>query len=1017
MARIPEIIKRNNISQVAAQPKRMGVGFAALAELAEVGSDFIRPAALEDAAEQGAKSVYRDEGGQLQIDAKNVLGGELSDAHNAAAYSKYLAQRKIDIRENMTELAVQHQFNPAGFREASDAYIALMDEDENVPALLREDLLASAQNEASTRFNGLFVQASDRTNRESDRDTSTHRDLLADDYVNLIMAGDTEAAAQVYAELESITGFRQSADFISETPNESEAYLRGVRGTARVAQITEELSGLENADSITDERRAEIQALIDDPDITPAARQRLYGATEGVLKGIDGRALANSLAGTDVASAVRNFGFGGDFVTPGYLASIRSAESGGDDNARNPRSSATGRYQFTEGTWKDMMRKHPELGLTLDGRLNAEQQERAIVAFTRDNGNILQRNGISTSGGNLYAAHFLGAGDAVKVLGAPGSTQLTSLLSEQVINANPFLSGMDVDRFRAWSAEKGGDGDVVSTPVDFTANREALVSAGVSITPGSEFLAATADVSAAQLVFSVDVDVPAAPLLGEEFVNANPELANMTVGEVRNWAERRGTVKASDIAARRVQIDQIDDSEVRDIALAALNDQFNMRRRLEDSASEEYKARIEAQDTSLTTQQIQQDQSLSDQAQSTLTAALESQRAEQTKIQNTLSDLSNADVAFDAYDSSLRNDVDDAFGAMIGDQSPMSPEGQTVAAGIAQRTGFLPKTMFNAIRQGANSADPQEFMQAMEFAGQMLDLQPTALNPYGGASEVRNALSDYRYYSGLMDGQAAAERIIEQRSEAGTTRRQNLSDAAKSASENLKADQVIDHFGSNVTLGSEVQQGAVMADYERLFQDAFVKTGDEGLARARALDELSTVYGPNHITGDSRLMRFPPQNFYPNVPGRENWMQEQIVDDVSEYAFGDDVDARPEGLIEGVADFAANAYRLIPDSKRIDSENITITADERTRADIAAGRAPSYAVSYLDDDKMLQVVPGRYQFEVPQVTADHSEYDARRSISKWQAHFRAQGMSVNQIYDEMNGNLEKYSTSLPPSGE
>lgn len=154
----------------------------------------------------------------------------------------------------------------------------------------------------------------------------------------------------------------------------------------------------------------------------------------------------------------------GDAAGPAndYFSAIRQAESGGNDNAKAPTSSATGRYQFTGGTWSDMMQKHPELGLTSDGRLDPNQQERAIRAFTADNAQILGNAGIQPTGGNLYAAHFLGAGGATGVLTKPDNTPMSAAVGADVIRANPFLARMNVGQFKQWAASKGGG----NSPVD-----------------------------------------------------------------------------------------------------------------------------------------------------------------------------------------------------------------------------------------------------------------------------------------------------------------------------------------------------------------------------------------------------------------------------------------------------------------------------------------------------------------------------------------------------------------------
>ncbi|MDF3016199.1 MAG: flgJ [Thermomicrobiales bacterium] len=141
-----------------------------------------------------------------------------------------------------------------------------------------------------------------------------------------------------------------------------------------------------------------------------------------------------------------------------YFKAIRAAESGGNDAARNPNSTATGRYQFLEGTWNGLMQTHPELGLTPEGRNDPTQQERAIRAFTSDNIKALRGKGIGINPGNLYAAHVLGAGGASGVIGQDDATPLATVLSPDVIQANPNLASMTVGDFKQWAANKAGNG-------------------------------------------------------------------------------------------------------------------------------------------------------------------------------------------------------------------------------------------------------------------------------------------------------------------------------------------------------------------------------------------------------------------------------------------------------------------------------------------------------------------------------------------------------------------------------
>ena len=132
-----------------------------------------------------------------------------------------------------------------------------------------------------------------------------------------------------------------------------------------------------------------------------------------------------------------------------YYRKLLGKENASGDPKAQPRlpngevaSTALGRYQFTEGTWSDVMKAHPELGLTKDGRTDRSQQERAIRAFTSDNAKALENAGFQASEANLYLAHFLGAGGAITALkAAPGAIAAELLPASAKSNPTIFFAG------------------------------------------------------------------------------------------------------------------------------------------------------------------------------------------------------------------------------------------------------------------------------------------------------------------------------------------------------------------------------------------------------------------------------------------------------------------------------------------------------------------------------------------------------------------------------------------------
>lgn len=128
-------------------------------------------------------------------------------------------------------------------------------------------------------------------------------------------------------------------------------------------------------------------------------------------------------------------------MIPGnYSGYVVGRESNGNPYAKNPRSSALGLHQFIDSTWDDMMRKHPELGLTADGRTDEAQSTRAFNALTADNATTLRNNGQPVNNDTLYLAHRFGAGGALKALSADPNASVASIFPE-VMSANPDLQG------------------------------------------------------------------------------------------------------------------------------------------------------------------------------------------------------------------------------------------------------------------------------------------------------------------------------------------------------------------------------------------------------------------------------------------------------------------------------------------------------------------------------------------------------------------------------------------------
>jgi hypothetical protein len=150
---------------------------------------------------------------------------------------------------------------------------------------------------------------------------------------------------------------------------------------------------------------------------------------------------------------------------------IITAESNGDPNARNKRSSATGAAQFLDDTWLEAVRRHRRD--LAQGRSDKEVLElrrdtglaREITARTiEQNAAMLSKRGLPITPGSLYLVHFAGPAGAVALLTAAENADAASLMAaadatgrttrEKLVNANPFLKMLTVGDLKIWADRK-----------------------------------------------------------------------------------------------------------------------------------------------------------------------------------------------------------------------------------------------------------------------------------------------------------------------------------------------------------------------------------------------------------------------------------------------------------------------------------------------------------------------------------------------------------------------------------
>lgn len=289
--------------------------------------------------------------------------------------------------------------------------------------------VAQAENEVSREFEALGLPEVGASVLVNDPETGTARGTLVDRFT-------AEDGTGVVIELEDGTKLREYDDVLADV---------GV--TITPASPTAE------ADAIDARLAARAEAALQAPADGEGSSSPL-SPSEG--------APPSQSSDTGNATPSGPVSDGGAFNLSRYMARNRAAESSGDDTARASTSSATGRYQFTEGTWKQYYKL--TFGNTgesekqiLAKRLDGAVQDKVMARLTADNVKAVERAGAAVTDGNVYLAHFLGANGASAVLRANPNTPVSQLLKNEQIAANKsILQGKTAGQVIAWAAKKMG---------------------------------------------------------------------------------------------------------------------------------------------------------------------------------------------------------------------------------------------------------------------------------------------------------------------------------------------------------------------------------------------------------------------------------------------------------------------------------------------------------------------------------------------------------------------------------
>lgn len=688
--------------------------------------------------------------------------------------------------------------------------------------------------------------------------------------------------------------------------------------------ITERQQTLQNQvfndPAMFDAAKQDAYRTIDASGLPPSEKEALRKKTDEMFALTIGEreirdAEANPNSVTGASSRLGVPAVGGDAVET-VVSKIIGVESGGRATAKNPNSSASGLGQFLDSTWVNMVRKYrPDIA---GGRSN-----QALIALKTD----------------------------------------------------PQLGR---EMTRAYTQE----------------NSTFLASRGIQQTPGNIYLAHFLGPAGAAQVLKANPNAPIESIVGPGVVQANGFLRGKSASEVAAWASgKMGNAQASGASVPA-------DPRFANLSLSqrlSLYDQMQ-------AAAQRGQTAIEAQQTAaynsqkgalqlgIQTGEVSSSEQIlssgmNDSDKATLISALRSRQGDQIAIGEAVAAFQNGSLTVDPYSSDGRKRVD-AVGDVIAKSVPAEQQ-QAANEELVRQSGTLPQSVLNNIRAGADSQVAAEVQAAMQAASRFAQINPAALGRREGGDAIQRKVDDFDYYVNTLnlDPSDAARRIAEQNDPNKVRDRKALEPAAKEFRKQLEGADIGAMFDdsfmgwrSNPNVGfTEGQAAGIAADYLAIAEEQFYLTsGNTELAKSRAEQEMKRLYGTSDIGGSKTIMKYPPEKYWPGMPGESDpyaYAKDQLINDLAE-AFPDDPLLNPKksgsgfvGTVDGrTVDIRDESglpeYRNMVRDTAL--SRIVLVATPETGAEAKSNLLPGYTVLYKDENGNLQTLYGKQWRPDPQ---------------------------------------------------
>ncbi|BEV44424.1 hypothetical protein [Afipia carboxidovorans] len=639
-----------------------------------------------------------------------------------------------------------------------------------------------------------------------------------------------------------------------------------------------------------------------------------------------------------------------------YEDRVIGVESGGNATAQSPASSAFGAGQFVKGTWLGLIKKaRPDLaaGKTdteiLAMRADPVLSREMVGVYKQQNAGVLTAQGIAPTERNLYLAHFLGPGDAVRVLASDPGAPIRGLIDDRSIAANQWLltRAPTAGALIAWAGRKMGQAPTLPDSLksadnptrlaflntaqkslksdlkDNFATVEKTINSGVTPSPGDmaalgAMVFAVGDPDQQQRMLELGVKAE----LGESYIRATPTEREAIKSQLQSRYATGGQEFVGELSTYADTLNQR-------VTTAYKTDPYG--------ASAQYGQRPVLPP-------------VSPQDPAGVAAGLQSRVSEQTLIREqqgmqAFSALRPAEA--DAWKTTLtQGDV--SAGAGFLNQIMALPSDVAMAT-------MTSKPMADGIKGMVFSRDPARMEVGLTALDRLWRTDPTAATNAVG----NEAIDRLQVWQGLRDSFSSAEiaerlNTIDDPSRAAA--REQLKKVAASETDKMVAADVASKFATGIyglrwaTGGNAYAPSDGLTAQELTAEFKTIRTSlrtygvDGDKADELAFKRLEQTWGPSAANGN-QVMKYPPEKYYPSIGRSHAWLNDEVKAAV-EGAMGPRFDTS-QGLVGDVE---------VPITGAENWKVIGLVPAPNTAARIARGEPPAYSIVVQKRNGMIETV-------------------------------------------------------------